>query len=234
MVGLDGVRNTGQGLTRLRLAVVTLALVLAGCETTPPGTQVDACTQSSLFGANVAQVQDFWLDVLGWPADRFETQCRSKPDSARLLPYQRLRLALASAAPNNPLRSLDQARAWAADLGPNPAPEMQTTARLVLRLTEETQAREQRLAQLEERLRIEQERAEAESRRAAEAQRRAAQSEERFRESERKLAESHTRLADAARRLDALKSVEDAMNERAARRRGRPGEATPAPVIPPR
>ena len=247
-VGSNACTNVSAGAQRCfrplpsALLTAALAAALAGCAAPPVGSATDECAASGWFSrADAASVQAFWVEVLSWPASRFETSCLGAADKPGLQIGERFRLALAYAAPNNPRRDPGQTRALLAELGPSTAPDSQVAARLILRLSDDAQASEQRLArlevqktQLEERLRAEQERAEVEARRATDAQRRAVLGEERSRESERRFAEVNLRLNDATRRLDGLKSVEDAINRRAAMRRSAATGGAAEPVSAPR
>lgn len=214
---------------RATLAAAVAALVLGGCAVAPPAMGGDACRLGA-GGAGAAQIQAFWLDVLNWSPGRFETDCTAGADQAGLHPADRLRLALAYSAPNNPRRSPEQTRRLLAEMNGDAPADLRLGAQLVLRLTEDALARDQRLARAEDRLAAERDRADAEARRAGDAQRRAAQAEERARESERRLADTGARLNDATRRLEALRSVEDTISRRAAQRRSAIGVAVPLPA----
>ena len=201
--------------TRFYKAAATLAsaVTMAGCATAPDKT--DACMEISWFGGSAA-LASFWEEVRGWDAARFETNCIANSSVPNLSPDQRLRLAMAYSAPNNPRRNLNQATEMLR--GVDQPDQLASAARLQTGLYTEQERLEQALrstrAQLTEtsrKLVVEGERADTEARRALDESRRANAADERLRESERRFADVNLKLGEASRRLDALKAVENQM-----------------------
>jgi hypothetical protein len=234
----------GCGPARAGGAALLCAVLMGGCAA-PPTAPDDACQATAWFDrADAAQVQQFWLQLLSWPAERFQSQCSAPADLAGVLPPQRLRLALAYGAPANPRRSADEVQRLLAGPGLDGSAETQAAARFVREITAQQFAQERQVTLLKAQLDDAQargvrelERGDTEARRAADAQRRAAAAEERLRASEQRFAEVNLRLNEATRRLEALKSVEEAISRRAALRRSAGAAATPpapaaAPVVP--
>jgi hypothetical protein len=209
-----------------RWLAVSVCAALVGCANITPG-DGDECAISGWHDrADAASIQAFSVRVLKWDTARFTSACTATADAAALSPGQRLRLAVAYAAPNNPRRSFEQTNKLLGGLGEGLGTEAQAAAALISHMAVGQQTVEQQIAALQaERtiarnlLTVETERADTEARRANEAQRRSALAEERLRESERRFADANLRLNEANRRLDAVKQVDDTLSRRNALRR---------------
>jgi hypothetical protein len=218
-------------ICRALLALLTAALW--GCAAAPQRTEAtDSCMRTSLI-KGTATLGAFWAEVRAWDEKRFEAECTATPATPGLLAEQRLRLAMAYGAPNNPRR--DSGRAVELLRGVDPADPLAGWARLQNSLLGELEQVEQPLRNLRLQLAevtrqsalesvradAESKRADTEARRASSESRRANAADEKARDAERRLVEANQRIneiglrfSDVARRLDALKSVESQMGRK--------------------
>jgi hypothetical protein len=220
----------------LRICSALLALLTAalwGCAAAPQRMEsTDACMRTSLI-KGTAELGAFWEEVRAWDEKRFEAACTATPAAPGLLAEQRIRLAMAYGAPNNPRRDL--ARVGELLRGVDPADPLAGWARLQSSLLGEQEQLEQPLRTLRSQLAevtrqsaldstradAESKRADTEARRASSESRRANAADEKARDAERRLVEANQRIneislrfSDLARRLDALKSVESQMGRK--------------------
>jgi hypothetical protein len=234
-------------VNKFRICTALLALFTAalwGCAAAPQRAEAtDPCMRtSSTKGA--AALGAFWEEVRAWDEKRFEAECTATPATPGLLAEQRIRLAMAYGAPNNPRRDL--ARVGELLRGVDPADPLASWARLQTSLLSEQEQVDQPLRNLHSQLAeltrqstldsvradAESKRADTEARRASSEGRRANIADEKARDAEKRLVEANQRnteiglkFADLARRLEALKSVESQM--------GRKGRNTKNPVSEP-
>lgn len=196
-----------------------VAIAVAGCASTAPAR--DDCLNEPWL-QSATDLPAFWHQVRGWSREQFEQQCTASAATPHLSNAQRLKLSMAYSAPGNPRRNLAEALTLLPAVPPENSDLVSQLTRVQTSVTQEINRLDQlvivkdnQIEEMRARLNAERERADAERRRALAA-------EERSREADRRLADANVKLTDANRRLEALKSVDEQMRQRARARKPAP------------